>query len=60
MNNVLSDFYKASGLKVNYDKVMSYVIDPRFVSRRKKARISQLSSTSVANSLGKYLGFPLI
>jgi hypothetical protein len=48
----------ASRLKVNLEK--SRIMCSKSVSRRKKCKISQLSSICTAGELGKYLGFPLI
>lgn len=58
ISNVLFDFCKASGLKVNFEK--SRIICSKYVCRARKNIFSQLSLIHFVSDLGKYLGFPLI
>ena len=57
VDNVLSDFYDAYGLKVNIEK--SRFMISKMVSRMKRVKFAYLSSLKVVNDLGKYLWFPL-
>jgi hypothetical protein len=56
VNNVLSDFYDASGLNVNIEK--SRFMMSKMVSQMKWVKFAYLSSLRGFNDLGKYMWFP--
>jgi len=56
VDNVLSDFYDGSGLKVNIEK--SRFMVSKMVSQMKWVKFAYLSSLRGSNDLGKYMWFP--
>lgn len=58
VSETLHDFYKASGLKVNFTK--SRAMCSRHVPRSRREDLARISSINIVNDLGTYLGFPLV
>ena len=58
MVNTLNEFYKASGLKVNFDKSRGMCFPS--VTVRRKNNFTAISAIHFASDLGCYLGFPLV
>lgn len=56
--DTLSDFFQASGLKVNFDK--SKEMCSSKVPRQIQVELSSISSVRFVRDLGTYLGFPLV
>jgi hypothetical protein len=58
ISNILSNFCKESGLKVNFEK--SRIMYSKSICRTRKSIFSQLSIICFVSDLGQYWGFLLI